>query len=44
MANEKRLKDANALKALFDELYDDAFMQSHTRPNIAYWGGGTLPV
>lgn len=39
MANERRLIDANALKASFDERYDDAFMQSHTRPNIAWWEG-----
>ena len=44
MANEKRLIDANALKAAFDECYDDAFMQSHTRPNIAHWEGYSCGV
>ena len=44
MANEKRLIDANALKALFDERYDHAFMQSHTRPNIAHWEGYSIGV
>lgn len=44
MANEKRLIDANALKASFDERYDDAFMQSHTRPNIAWWEGYSAGV
>ena len=44
MANEKRLIDANALKALFDERYDHAFMQAHTRPNIAHWGGYSIGV
>ena len=39
MANEKRLIDANELKAIFDKRYDDALIQSHTRPNIAYWEG-----
>ena len=44
MATEKRLIDANDLKALFDERYDDAFMQSYTRPNIAYWEGYSCGV
>ena len=39
-----RLIDANALKALFDERYDDAFMQMHTRPNIAHWEGVSIGV
>ena len=42
--NEVRLIDANALKALFDERYDDAFMQMHTRPNIAHWEGYSIGV
>ena len=44
MENKKRLIDADALKALFDERYDDAFMQSHTRPNMAYWRGYSYGV
>jgi hypothetical protein len=44
MATEKRLIDANALKALFDERYDDAFMQALTRPNIAHWEGYSIGV
>ena len=44
MTDEKRLIDANSLKVLFDERYDDAFMQSHTRPNIAYWEGYSCGV
>lgn len=44
MAKEQRLIDANALKALFDERYDCAFMQSHTRPNIAHWEGVSIGV
>lgn len=39
MSNEKRLIDANALKASFDEQYDSAFMQMHTRDNKEYWDG-----
>lgn len=39
-----RIIDADALKALFDERYDDAFMQSHTRPNIAHWEGYSCGV
>jgi hypothetical protein len=34
-----RLIDADALKALFDEQYDTAFMQMHTRDNIEHWNG-----
>lgn len=44
MANEMRLVDAAALEALFDERYDHAFMQSHTRPNIAHWEGYSIGV
>ena len=44
MATEKRPIDANALKATFDERYDDAFIQSHTRPNIAWWEGYSAGV
>lgn len=44
MADEKRLVDANALKAIFDKRYDNAFMQSHTRPNIAWWEGYSAGV
>ena len=44
MTTEKRLIYANELKTLFDERYDDAFMQSHTRPNIAYWEGYSCGV
>lgn len=39
MANEKRVIDANVLKALFDERYDSAFMQMRTRENKEYWNG-----
>ena len=39
-----RLIDADALKALFDERYDHAFMQMHTRPNIAHWEGYSIGV
>jgi hypothetical protein len=34
-----RLIDANAIKALFDERYDDAFMQYHTRAGKSLWWG-----
>lgn len=34
-----RLIDANALKEIFDNRYDDAFMQAHVRANIAWWEG-----
>jgi hypothetical protein len=34
-----RLIDADALKALFDERYDTAFMQMHTRDNTEHWNG-----
>lgn len=44
MENEKRLVCADELKALFDERYDEAFMQSHTRPNIAWWEGYSAGV
>lgn len=43
-SEKRRLIDANALKASFDERYDDAFMQSHTRPNIAWWEGYSAGV
>ena len=39
MANEKRLIDANALEALFDERNSDTFMQFRTRENKDYWWG-----
>ena len=39
MGTEKRLIDANALKALFDERYDDAFIQMYARLNKEYWDG-----
>lgn len=39
MANEKRLIDANAVKALFDERYDDVFVQERTRHNTQFWNG-----
>ena len=39
MANEKRLIDADALKALFDERYDEVFVQEHTRHNKQFWNG-----
>ena len=39
MANEKRLIDANALKAIFDERYDTAFVQERTRENKEHWNG-----
>ena len=39
MTTEKRLIDANALKALFDERYDDAFIQMYARLNKEYWDG-----
>ena len=39
MATEKRLIDANALKAIFDKRYDTAFMQERTRTNAAWWDG-----
>ena len=39
MANEKRLIDANALIALFDERNSDIFIQYHTRENKEYWWG-----
>ena len=44
MATEKRMTDTNALKAIFDKRYDDAYMQSHTRPNIAWWEGYSAGV
>ena len=44
MVNEKRLIDANALKEVFDDRYDDAFMQARTRPNIAWWDGYSAGV
>ena len=44
MATEKRLIDANELKAIFDKRYDDAYMQSHTRPNRAYWEAYSIGV
>lgn len=34
-----RLIDADALKEVFDERYDSAFMQMHTRDNKEYWNG-----
>ena len=34
-----RLIDANVIKALFDERYDDAFMQYHTRAYKSLWWG-----
>lgn len=39
MANEKRLIDANILKALFDVRYDTAFIQERTRENKEQWNG-----
>ena len=39
MANKKRLIDANALKALFDERYDEVFVQEYTRHNKQFWNG-----
>ena len=34
-----RLIDADALKDSFDERYDSAFMQMHTRDNKEHWNG-----
>ena len=39
MATEKRLIDANALIAVFDERNSDTFIQYHTRENKEYWWG-----
>ena len=39
MAYKKRLIDADALKALFDERYDDVFVQERTRHNKQFWNG-----
>ena len=39
MATEKRLIDANDVKKTMYDRYDHAFIQSHTRPNIAWWEG-----
>ena len=39
MENEKRLIDANALIAEFDERNSDTFFQYHTRANKEYWWG-----
>lgn len=39
MATEKRLIDANALKAIFDKRYDTAFMQERTKANATWWDG-----
>ena len=39
MENKKRLIDANALEALFDERNSDTFIQYHTRENKQYWWG-----
>ena len=44
MATEKRYIYADELKAIFDKRYDDAYMQSHTRPNIAWWEGYSTGV
>jgi DNA-directed RNA polymerase subunit RPC12/RpoP len=39
MATEKRLIDAKALKSLFRDRYDRAFMQMHSRAEREYWDG-----
>ena len=40
MENEKRrLIDANALKSVFRDRYDRAFMQMHSRTEREYWDG-----
>lgn len=39
-----RLIEADALKAQFDERYDDAFMQMHTRANIGHWESYSIGI
>ncbi len=44
MKNKIRLIDATALKSLFDERYDDAFMQFHTRENKDHWNSYSIGI
>ena len=39
-----RLIDADDAKVIIEERYDTAFMQSRTRPNIAWWEGYSAGV
>ena len=39
-----RLIDADDAKVIIEERYDTAFMQSRTRPNIAWWEGYSTGV
>ncbi len=39
MEQNRRLIDADALKAAFEARYDSAFVQMHTRDNKEYWNG-----
>lgn len=39
-----RMIDADDAKAIIEERYDTAFMQSRTRPNIAWWEGYSAGV
>ena len=44
MATEKRLIYADDVKTIIEERYDTAFIQSRTRPNIAWWEGYSAGV